>query len=153
MPTSSEDEDYQQVCDRYLASLRLGRQAPAYKRAKRHIEAFIKQLEDKAQVQSITTDLSLNPEALQLLSQEFKDNSVRFSEEISIEPGYFLTFDEVLQAVRREMAIPYGELASHEKDFLRGWDDIYHRACVEVYRRNNGTTANLNRFAPQQIKV
>ena len=35
--------------DRYLASLRLGKQAPEYKRAKQHIDAFIKELE-KAEV-------------------------------------------------------------------------------------------------------
>jgi hypothetical protein len=35
--------------DRYLASLRLGKQAPEYKRAKLHIDAFIKELE-KAEV-------------------------------------------------------------------------------------------------------
>lgn len=153
MPRILEDEDYQQACDRYLASLHLDKQAPEYKQAKRHIEAFIKQLENEAQVQSITTNLSLNPEALQLLHQEFQDNYVRFSEAISIEPGYFLTFDEVLEAVRREMAISYGNLASHEKDFLRGWDEVYHQACIEVYRRNNGTSPNINWFASQQIKV
>jgi hypothetical protein len=32
------------VRDRYLTSLRLGKQAPEYKRAKQHIEAFIKEL-------------------------------------------------------------------------------------------------------------
>lgn len=153
MPKILADEDYQQVCDRYLASLRLGRQAPEYKRAKRHIEAFIKQLESQTRTEPITTDLSLNAEALQLLSQEFKDNSVRFLEAISIEPGYFFTFDEVLEAIKREVAIPYGDLASHEKDFLRGWDEVYHRACIEVYRRKNGTAPNINWFASQQIKV
>lgn len=153
MHTVSEDKDYQQVCDRYLASLRLGRQAPEYKRAKLHIEAFIKQLENKTHTEPITTDLSLNPEALQLLRQEFKDNSVRFSEAISIESGYFLNFDEVIQTVRREMAVSYGDLASHEKDFLRGWDEVYHRACVEVYRRTNEIAPNPNWFTPQRIKM
>lgn len=153
MPKTLADEDYQQVCDRYLASLRLGKQAPEYKQAKRHVEAFIKQLENQAHAEPTTTDLSLNPEALQLLHQEFQDNCVRFSEAISIVPGYFLTFDEVLEAVRREMAIPYGDLASHEKDFLRGWDEVYHRACIEVYRRNNKTAPNPNWFTPQRIKV
>lgn len=51
------------------------------------------------------------------------------------------------------MAIPYGDLASHEKDFLRGWDEVYCRACVEVDRRNNGTAINQNQLAPQEIKV
>ncbi len=37
--------------DRYLASLRLGKQAPEYKRAKQHIDAFIKELE-KAEARS-----------------------------------------------------------------------------------------------------
>ena len=37
--------------DRYLASLRLGKQAPEYKRAKQHIDAFIKELE-KAEAKS-----------------------------------------------------------------------------------------------------
>ncbi|WP_156818037.1 hypothetical protein [Mastigocladopsis repens] len=41
--------DYEAVRDRYLASLRLGKQAPEYKRAKQHIDAFIKELE-KAEV-------------------------------------------------------------------------------------------------------
>lgn len=153
MPRILEDEDYQQVCDRYLASLRLGRQAPEYKRAKQHIEAFIKQLENQAQVEPTTTDLSLNSQALQLLRQEFEDNCARFLQAISIEPGYFLTFDEVVQAIRREMIIPYGDLASHEKDFLRGWDEVYRRACVEVDRRKNGIALNINWFIPQEIKV
>ncbi len=153
MPKILADEDYQQECDHYLASLHLGKQAPEYKQAKRHVEAFIKQLDDKAQVQSITTNLSLNPEALHLLHQEFQDNCVRFLEAISIVPGYFLNFEEVLEAVKREMAVPYGDLASHEKDFLRGWDEVYHQACIEVYRRNNGTSPNMNWFALQPIKV
>ncbi len=34
------------LADRYLASLRLGKQAPEYKRAKQHIDAFIKELEE-----------------------------------------------------------------------------------------------------------
>jgi hypothetical protein len=37
--------------DRYLVSLRLGKQAPEYKRAKQHIDAFIKELE-KAEARS-----------------------------------------------------------------------------------------------------
>jgi hypothetical protein len=41
--------DPHEVRDRYLASLRLGKQAPEYKRAKQHIDAFIKELE-KAEV-------------------------------------------------------------------------------------------------------
>jgi hypothetical protein len=43
--------DYEAVRDRYLASLRLGKQAPEYKRAKQHIDAFIKELE-KAEARS-----------------------------------------------------------------------------------------------------
>ncbi|BAZ19508.1 hypothetical protein NIES4073_03780 (plasmid) [Kalymmatonema gypsitolerans NIES-4073] len=43
--------DPHEVRDRYLASLRLGKQAPEYKRAKQHIDAFIKELE-KAEARS-----------------------------------------------------------------------------------------------------
>lgn len=43
--------DPHEVRDRYLVSLRLGKQAPEYKRAKQHIDAFIKELE-KAEARS-----------------------------------------------------------------------------------------------------
>ncbi len=67
----------------------------------------------------------MKPEALQLLDQEFKNNSMRFFDAISIELGYFQTFEELVQSVKREITIPYKDLASHEKDFLRGWDEVY----------------------------
>jgi predicted nucleic acid-binding protein len=144
-PVTSPVEDYQQVCARYLASLRLGKQAPEYKRAKHHIKVFIQELQ-MARLSPTPTLKKMNAEALRLLHQEFKNNWLRFFEAISIEPGYFLTFEELLQALEREMAVPYGALESHEKDFLRGWDEIYGLACAEAYRRKNGASPNLNWF-------
>lgn len=85
-------------------------------------------------------------EALQLLEQEFKNNSVRFFNTISIELGYFQTFEELVQSVKREIIIPYKDLASHEKEFLRGWDEVYGKACVEVDRRRHGESPNFNWF-------
>ncbi|MHC5763433.1 hypothetical protein [Nostoc sp.] len=143
----NQNEDYQQVRDRYLASLRLGKQAPEYKRAKQHIDAFIQELEKLTQVKPITTLKRMNPEALRLLRQEFKNNWMRFFEAISIEPGYFQSFEEVVQAVEREASIPYKDLASYEKDFLRGWDEVYGKACAEADRRKHGASPNLNWFA------
>ncbi len=40
----------------------------------------------------------------------------------------------------------YKDLASHEKDFLRGWDEAYGEACVEADRRRHGATPNLTWF-------
>ena len=88
----------------------------------------------------------MNPEALQLLRHEFKNNWLRFFEAISIEPGYFQTFEEVVLAVERESNIPYKDLASYEKDFLRGWDEVYSLACAEADRRKHGASPNLNWF-------
>ena len=34
----------------------------------------------------------------------------------------------------------------HEKDFLRGWDEAYGKACVEADRRRHGATPNLTWF-------
>ncbi len=87
--------------------------------------------------------------ALQLLEQEFKNNSARFFEAVSIELGYFQTFEELVQAVKREMTISYGDLASHEKDFLRGWDEVYGKACAEADRRKYGASPNFNWFERQ----
>ncbi|GBE93862.1 hypothetical protein [Nostoc cycadae] len=138
-------ENYQQVCTRYLASLQLEEQAPEYKKAKQHIEAFIQEL--KMARLSLTPSLKkMNVEALQLLRQEFKNNWLSFFEAISIEPGYFQTFEELLQALEREMAVPYGDLESHEKDFLRGWDEVYSKACAEADRRKHGASSNFNWF-------
>ncbi|MBE9105887.1 hypothetical protein IQ229_13335, partial [Nostoc cf. edaphicum LEGE 07299] len=103
----NQNEDYQQVLEHYLASLPLGKQAPEYKRAKQHIEAFIKELEKLTKDKPITTLKKMNPEALRLLRQEFKNNWLRFFEVISIEPGYFQSFEEVVFAVERESNIPY----------------------------------------------
>ena len=88
----------------------------------------------------------MKPEALQLLEQEFRNNSVRFFDAISIELGYFQTFEELVQDVKREMTISYGDLASHEKDFLRGWDEVYGKACAEADRRKHGANSNFNWF-------
>ncbi|MFN6455445.1 MAG: hypothetical protein RM022_025055 [Nostoc sp. EfeVER01] len=144
-PAVSPVEDYQEVCDRYLASLRLGKVAPEYKRADYHIKAFIQELQ-LARLSATPTLKKMNAEALRLLRQEFKDNWLRFFEAISIEPGYFLTFEELLQALEREMAVPYGDLESHEKDFLHGWDEVYSKACLEADRRKHGISPNLNWF-------
>ncbi|MGF1981032.1 MAG: hypothetical protein RMY30_036360 [Nostoc sp. CmiSLP01] len=141
-------ENYQQVCARYLASLQLEEQAPEYKKAKQQIEAFIQEL--KMARLSLTPSLKkMNVEALQLLRQEFKNNWLSFFEAISIEPGYFQTFEELLQALEREMAVPYGDLESHEKDFLRGWDEVYSKACAEADRRKHGASPNLNWFTQE----
>lgn len=51
-----------------------------------------------------------------------------------------------MQAVSLESAIPYKDLASYEKDFLRGWDEVYEKACAEADRRKNGESPNLNWF-------
>ncbi len=91
----------------------------------------------------------MKPEVLQLLEQEFKNNSVRFFDTISIEFGYFQTFEELAQAVEREMSIPYKDLASHEKDFLRGWDEIYGKACAETDRRKHGASPIFDWFDRQ----
>lgn len=88
----------------------------------------------------------MKSDALQLLSQEFKKNSAKFLSVIAIEPGYFQSFEEVVQAVERESNIPYLDLASYEKDFLRGWDEVCNKACAEAYRRKNGEVPNLNWF-------
>jgi len=88
----------------------------------------------------------MKSEVLQLLSQEFKNNPVRFLDAIAIEPGYFQTFDEIVQAIELEGSIPYKDLASHEKDFLRGWDEVYDKACAEADRRKNGEVPNFNWF-------
>lgn len=144
-PVVSTVEDKEQVCERYLASLQLEELAPEYKKAKQHIEAFIQEL-DRARL-SLTPSLKkMNVEALRLLRQEFKNNWLSFFEAISIEPGYFQTFEELLQALEREMAVPYGDLESHEKDFLRGWDEIYGLACAEADRRKHGANPNLSWF-------
>lgn len=144
-PVVSTVEDKEQVCERYLASLQLEELAPEYKKAKQHIEAFIQEL-DRARL-SLTPSLKkMNVEALRLLRQEFKNNWLSFFEAISIEPGYFQTFEELLQALEREMAVPYGDLESYEKDFLRGWDEIYGRACAEADRRKHGANPNLSWF-------
>jgi hypothetical protein len=144
-PVVSTVEDKEQVCERYLASLQLEELAPEYKKAKQHIEAFIQEL-DRARL-SLTPSLKkMNVEALRLLRQEFKNNWLSFFEAISIEPGYFQTFEELLQALEREMAVPYGDLESYEKDFLRGWDEIYGRACAEGDRRKHGANPNLSWF-------
>ncbi|HEY9830534.1 MAG TPA: hypothetical protein V6D26_08145 [Stenomitos sp.] len=145
-PVVSPVEDEEQVCERYLASLQLEEQSPEYKKAKQHIEAFIQELQSQARL-SLTPSLkNMNVEALRLLRHEFKNNWLRFFEAISIEPGYFQTFEELLQALEREMAVPYGDLESHEKDFLRGWDEVYSRACAEADRRKHGASPNLNWF-------
>lgn len=144
-PVVSTVEDKEQVCERYLASLQLEELAPEYKKAKQHIEAFIQEL-DRARL-SLTPSLKkMNVEALRLLRQEFKNNWLSFFEAISIEPGYFQTFEELLQGLEREMAVPYGDLESYEKDFLRGWDEIYGRACAEADRRKHGANPNLSWF-------
>lgn len=144
-PVVSTVEDKEQVCERYLASLQLEELAPEYKKAKQHIEAFIQEL-DRARL-SLTPSLKkMNVEALRLLRQEFKNNWLSFFEAISIEPGYFQTFEELLQALEREMAVPYEDLESYEKDFLRGWDEIYGRACAEADRRKHGANPNLSWF-------
>lgn len=88
----------------------------------------------------------MKPEALNLLEQEFKNNSIRFFEAISIELGYFQTFKELVQSVKREITIPYKDLASHEKDFLRGWDEVYEKACAEADRQKHGASPNLTWF-------
>lgn len=145
-PVVSPVEDYQEVCARYLASLQLEEQSPEYKKAKQHLEAFIQELEKLNQVMPITTFTSMNPLALRLLRHEFKNNWLRFFEAISIEPGYFQTFEEVVLAVERESNIPYRDLAYYEKDFLRGWDEVYSKACAEADRRKHGASPNLNWF-------
>lgn len=142
----NQNENYQQVCKRYLASLPLGKQAPKYKRAKQHIEAFIQELKKVTVVLPITKGKRINFEALRLLRQEFKNNCVRFLDAISIEPGYFQSFEELVQAVERESNIPYQDLESYEKDFLRGWDKMYGKACAEADRRKHGASPNLNWF-------
>ena len=87
----------------------------------------------------------MKSDALELLSQEFRNNSAKFLLAIAIEPGYFQSFEEIMQAVSLENAIPYKDLASYEKDFLRGWDEVYGKACAEASRRKNGEP-NLNWF-------
>ncbi|BAY95507.1 MULTISPECIES: hypothetical protein [unclassified Tolypothrix] len=94
----------------------------------------------------MTKSKGMNPETLQLLRQEFKNNWLRFFEVISIEPGYFQNFEEVVFAVEQESSIPYRDLAYYEKNFLRGWDEIYGKACTEADRRKHGATPNLNWF-------
>ena len=86
----------------------------------------------------------MKPEALQLLERKFKNNSMRFFNSISIELGYFQTFEELVQAVKREMTISYRDLASYEKDFLRGWEEVYGKACAEADRRKHGVSPNSN---------
>lgn len=88
----------------------------------------------------------MKSDVLELCHQEFKNNSVRFLSAIAIEPGYFQSFEEIVQAVSLESAIPYKDLVSYEKDFLRGWDEVYEKACAEAYRRKNGESPNLNWF-------
>ena len=144
-PVVSTVEDKEQVCERYLASLQLEEQSLEYKKAKQHIEAFIQELH-RERLSLTPSKKKMNVEALRLLRHEFKNNWLRFFEAISIEPGYFLTFEELLQALEREMAIAYGDLESHEKDFLRGWDEVYSRACAEADRRKHGASPNLNWF-------
>ncbi|MEH1965408.1 hypothetical protein [Nostoc sp.] len=106
-------------------------------------------------IEIIKTQLSLlindekritNFEALELLHQEFKNNWLNFFEAISIEPGYYQTFEELLKALELEMDIPYGDLKYHEKAFLRGWDKIYSKACAEADRRKHGANPNSNWF-------
>ncbi len=48
----------------------------------------------------------MKSDALELCHQEFKNNSVRFLLAIAIEPGYFQSFEEIMQAVSLESAIP-----------------------------------------------
>lgn len=144
-PVVSTVEDKEQVCERYLASLQLEEQSLEYKKAKQHIEAFIQELH-RVRLSLTPSFLKMNVEALRLLRHEFKNNWLRFFEAISIEPGYFRTFEELLQALEREMAIPYGDLESHEKDFLRGWDEVYSKACAEADRRKHEASPNLNWF-------
>lgn len=88
----------------------------------------------------------MKPEALQLLEREFKNNSMSFFNSIEIELGYFQTFEELVQAVKREMTISYRDLASYEKDFLRGWEEVYGKACAEADRRKHGIRPNFNWF-------
>ncbi|WP_265278326.1 hypothetical protein [Nostoc sp. KVJ3] len=92
----------------------------------------------------------MKPDALELCHQEFKNNSVRFLLAIAIEPGYFQSFEEIVQAVSLESAIPYKDLASYQKDFLRSWDEVYEKASAEAYRRENRESPNLNWFEQMQ---